>query len=166
MSNIIKKYSTIDYAVLKKLDVSPNELAYLDMIYYLSKAGSDWCYKSLQAIATDLNLGKSTIQSMRDRLLKKELITRNQKGYVKTTEAIHLSYSENRGSVRYSYDQLKNRTKFNTHRTKSEQNRTKSGTKNNNRITIRNKDKKLSTNLKDELKKLKPDTYKKLYGNE
>lgn len=134
MSNITKKYSTIDYSVLKELDVSPNELTYLDMVYYLSKAGSEWCYKSLQATATNLNLGKSTIKSMRDRLIDRELLIRNKDGHVKSTEIVHLSYG-----VRNSHDNNPSRAKNYPYRAKSEQNRAKSNTKNNNRITKNSK---------------------------
>ena len=38
---IRKRFSVIDYAVLKEFDVTPNELAYIDMVYYLSRSGSD-----------------------------------------------------------------------------------------------------------------------------
>jgi len=124
-----KRFSVIDYAVLKEFDVTPNELAYIDMVYYLSRSGSDWCFKSLQATADDLNLGKSTIKSMRDRLIEKNLLLKNIKGHVKTTEFVHIAYG-----VRISHDGISNRAKSDSNRAKSEQNRAKSDTKNNNRI--------------------------------
>lgn len=125
-----KKFSTIDYSVLNELDVTPNEMAYIDMVYYLSKAGNEWCYKSLQAIANDLNLGKSTVKSMRDRLITRVIFIRNDAGYVKTTAVVHESYG-----VRYSHDEDTGRAKSARFRAKSEHNRAKSAPKNNNRYT-------------------------------
>lgn len=104
------------------------------MVYYLSKAGSEWCYKSLQSTADDLNMGKSTVKSMRDRLIDRELLIKNKDGHVKTTEIVHLSYG-----VRNSHDEANDRAKNAQYRAKSEQNRAKSDTKNNNRITKNNR---------------------------
>lgn len=139
---INKKFSTIDYAVIKELDISVAEAAYLDMVYYLSRAGSEWCYKSLQAIADDFNAGKSTIKSMRDRLIEKELLVRSKEGWVKTTEPVHLSYG-----VRKSHDKPSSVRKSShivrkTHATvrKTHKNRAKSNPKiyieSNNKINI------------------------------
>ena len=142
-----KKYSTIDYQVLKELDVSPNELAYIDMVYYLSRSGTEWCYKSLQEIANDLNLSKSTIKNMRDRLLEKEILVRNDIGYVKPTEIVHKSYS---------VQKMHDRANFNPDRAKSARNRAKFDTdrakftpKNNNRITKNNIEKSLAEKYMD-----------------
>lgn len=130
MNPTSKRFSTIDYSVLKELDISPNELAYIDMVYYLSKSGSEWCFKSLQGIADDLNLGKSTIKSMRDRLIEKEIFIRNDIGYVKTTDIVHLSYG-----VRNSHDKVFHSAKNAQYRAKSERNRAKSAPEINNRYT-------------------------------
>lgn len=128
--SVSKKYSTIDYSVLKILDVTPNEMAYIDMVYYLSRSGSEWCFKSLQSVADDLNIGKSTVKSMRDRLIDREILIRNDIGYVMTTELVHNSYG-----VRNSHDSTGNRAKSARNRAKSEQYRAKSAPKNNNRYT-------------------------------
>lgn len=77
------KFAHLQYQVLKDLKLTPSEYWYLDMIYYLSREG--WCYKSLENIASDMNMTKNGIVKLRNRLLDKKLIIKNRKGYVKSS---------------------------------------------------------------------------------
>lgn len=122
-----KRYSTIDYSVLRELDVSVSEMAYIDMVYYLSKAGSEWCYKSLESIAADLNMGKSSIFKMRERLTEKKLLIRGATSQVKTSEIVHESYGVRKVNERSLSEQnvrkVNERSKTNTKNTIESNNR-------------------------------------------
>lgn len=133
------KYSTVDYSVLKKLNISPTECVYLDMVYYLSRDG--WCYKSLGSIAEDMNMVKSSISVIRDRLLDKKLITINPKRQVKTTALFNNTKLDTRGSVQKSNGYAKQAFEYKTNRSKIEQMRSKIGTKNTIEKTKNNKGK-------------------------
>lgn len=77
------KFAHLQYQVLIDLKLTVAEYWYLDMIYYLSREG--WCYKSLENIASDMNMTKNGIVKLRNRLLDKKLIIKNRKGYVKSS---------------------------------------------------------------------------------
>lgn len=77
------KYATLLYEVRKRLDITWIEYVYLDMVYHLSHDG--WCYKTLDNIGEDLGLDRSNVYRMRNRLIHKDLIKKNTRGYTKTT---------------------------------------------------------------------------------
>lgn len=79
-------YATLHYGVRKLLDISIAEYYYLDMVYHLSHNDRGYCYKSLESIAEDMGITKTGVVKLRDRLISRELIKKNIKGYVKTTE--------------------------------------------------------------------------------
>lgn len=81
--------ATLYYNVLKGLDISVAEYMYLDMIYHLSRNSLGYCYKSLDSIASDMNVSKNGVIKMRDRLATRGLVKKNRKGYVCTTEMYH-----------------------------------------------------------------------------
>ena len=85
--NTRPRYATLLYDVIKQLDISIAEYFYLDMVYHLSHSG--WCYKSLDSIAKDMNMAKSGVVKLRDRLIGKKLIKKSVKGHVKTTDAYY-----------------------------------------------------------------------------
>lgn len=76
-------YATLHYDIRQALDISWNEYVFLDMVYKLSYDG--WCYKSLETTASDLGLARRSIVNMRNRLLQKELLRKNGRGYLKVT---------------------------------------------------------------------------------
>lgn len=122
------KYATLLYEVRKKLDISIAEYFYLDMVYHLSHDG--WCYKSLENIGDDMGLSRIGVVKLRDRLIKKGLIKKNIKGHVKTGEAYNLvirvddsAYNKVTKPYNKVYPSVK-----------------QSIPKNNNRITIENRD--------------------------
>lgn len=124
------RFAHLQYAVLKQFKLSPAEYWYLDMIYYLSREG--WCYKSLEHIAEDMNMTKNGIVKLRDRLIDKDLLIKNRKGYVKSSVMYNKVYlTESQPS-----NLVTNRT------TKYNAAVQLSGTKTNNEINIDNKGKK------------------------
>jgi hypothetical protein len=134
-NQIRPRYAQIPYDSLSLFDISPAEYMYLDMVYQLSRDG--WCYKSLANIGKDLNMSKSAIVYMRNRLSEKELIVINKKGYVKTAEIFDRSKLEYSGSVQKMNDiptkPIKKRSNIGTGRSNIEQMRSNIGTKNNNK---------------------------------
>lgn len=127
MENIKPKYATLQYAVLKDLDISINEYFYLDMVWYLSRTG--WCNKSLENIASDMNISKIGVMKLRNRLIDRGFLEKNRKGYVKTTDMYNKVYLTNDGAynkVTKSYNKVYSGGK-------------QSIPKNNNRITENNK---------------------------
>lgn len=122
------KYATLLYEVRKRLDISIAEYFYLDMVYHLSHDG--WCYKSLDNIGDDMGLSRIGVVKLRDRLIKKGLIKKNIKGHVKTGEAYNLvirSDDSAYNKVTKPYNKVYPSVK-------------QSIPKNNNRITIENRD--------------------------
>jgi len=128
------KFCTILYSVRLELDISVAEYVYLDMVYYLSRSG--WCYKSLDAIARDLGLGKSAVYYMRNRLVKRGLLEIDKQKHVRTTDIYHNALAHHPYNVQKLNAQPADRSKSAFGRSKSEQNRSKTTTKNNNRNTI------------------------------
>lgn len=127
MKQQTNRFAHLQYDVLKQFGMSPNEYWYLDMVYQLSRDG--WCYKSLDNIASDMNMTKNGIVKLRDRLIEKGLIIKDRKGKVKTSvmyNKVYLTDSQ-------PYNLVTNRT------TKYNAIVQQSGTKNNNRITIEEK---------------------------
>lgn len=121
-------YATLLYEVRKELNITWVEYVYLDMIYHLSKEG--WCYKSLDSCGNDLGLDRSNVYRMRQRLIKKGLIKKNIRGYVKTTVA----YAK---CIRTNPAVVAKRTNSYAKRNPSV---VKTHTKNNNRITLEEKE--------------------------
>ena len=140
------KFCTVLYSVRAELNISVTEYVYLDMMYYLSRSG--WCYKSLSAIAKDLGLGKSAVYYMRNRLVKKGLIETNSKKHVRTTDTYHEALAHHPFNVQKQNVFSKSRSIMRPERSKSEQNRSKSTPKNNNRNTIDNRELKSSAKEK------------------
>lgn len=118
----IHKYAHLEYEVLHKLEVSIAEYWYLDMVYQLSRDG--WCYKSLDNTAKDMRITKNGVVKMRDRLIKRGLVKKNIKGYVKTTVMYNSVYRLDKKA----YNSVTNRT------TRYNAAVQLSGTKNNNEI--------------------------------
>lgn len=79
----VPKFATLLYEVRRELDITWLEYVYLDMVFYLSHDG--WCYKSLENVAVDLGVDKSSVFRMRKRLISKGLLKKNVRGHVKTT---------------------------------------------------------------------------------
>lgn len=116
-------YATLLYSVIHELDISIAEYFYLDMVYHLSHGG--WCYKSLENIAKDMNMAKSGVVKLRDRLIEKGLIKKSVKGHVKTTDTYHKVIRSDNSTYH----------KVNKPYYKVERSVPLSSTKNNNRIT-------------------------------
>lgn len=121
------KFAHLQYAVLKEFKMSPAEYWYLDMIYYLSRDG--WCYKSLVHIAEDMNMTKTGVVKLRDRLIDKGLVIKNRKGYVKSSGMYNKVYLNEKPA----YNLVTKRT------TKYNNAVQLSGTKNNNENNIDNR---------------------------
>lgn len=85
--NIISRYAKIYYDVPKILNISMTEYILLDMISQLSK--DRWCIKSITNIADDLSMSRNGVQKMKNRLIAKGLIEKNEYGHIRTTEAYH-----------------------------------------------------------------------------
>lgn len=77
------RYATLLYKVLDQLDISIAEYFYLDMIHKLSY--QRWCIKSLERCAEDMHISKRGLIKLRDRLLERELLEKNDKGYLRVT---------------------------------------------------------------------------------
>lgn len=84
---ITPKFTTLLYDIREELGISWNEYVYLDMVHQLSRSG--WCYKSLENVAVDMGMAKSGVVKMRDRLIHKQLVIKNPKGYVKSSVMYH-----------------------------------------------------------------------------
>lgn len=80
-NNITNNYAMLLYSVRKELGISIGEYFYLEMIYHLSHSG--WCYKSLENIADDMGITKMGLMKLRDRLIDRGLVVKNDKGWVK-----------------------------------------------------------------------------------
>ena len=80
-NNITNNYAMLLYSVRKELGISIGEYFYLEMIYHLSHSG--WCYKSLDNIADDMGITKRGLLKLRDRLIDRGLVVKNDKGWVK-----------------------------------------------------------------------------------
>jgi len=130
----VNKYAHLEYEVLHKLEISINEYWLLDMVYQLSRDG--WCYKSLVNIAQDMRITKNGVVKMRDRLVARKLLIKNKKGHLKTGVAYNSVYRLGKNT----YNSVTNRT------TKYNDSVQLSGTKNNNRITIDNRETKSKNN--------------------
>lgn len=82
-------YTTIIHPVRKALNISCNEYIILDQIWRLShteKYGG-WCVASKAKIGEWMDLSPRTVFTAIEVLLKKELITKNERGFLKTTDA-------------------------------------------------------------------------------
>lgn len=117
-------FAHLQYKVLKEFNMSPAEYWYLDMVYYLSRGG--WCYKSLESIASDMNMTKNGIVKLRDRLIDKGLVIKDRKGRVKSSVMYNKVYLTDKST----YNLVTNRT------TKYNDAVQLSGTKNNNENNI------------------------------
>ena len=121
-------YATLLYEVRKQLDISWLEYVYLDMVYHLSKDG--WCYKSIDNSALDMGISRVGLIKMRKRLIDKKLLVKNIKGYVKTSVIVNKVYRNDPEAVN-----LVTKPVNKVYSTGKQ-----SLPKNNNRITIYNKD--------------------------
>lgn len=102
------RFATLQYEVLKELDITVAEYFYLDMVYYLSRDG--WCYKSLESIADDMNMSKPGIVRLRDRLIEKGLINKDRKGRVRSSVMYNKVFlQENRSTTKL----VQRNTKYN-----------------------------------------------------
>lgn len=130
MKDSIPKYATLLYDVRKTLDISIAEYFYLDMVWHLSHSG--WCYKSLESVAEDMGISKNGVIKMRDRLIKRGLLKKSVKGYVKTTEMYHkvVQHEKNDEKLYHKVDKMYHKVVRSV---------PLSSTKNNNRITKNNK---------------------------
>lgn len=84
MSGETPRYATLLYEVRRLLNVSFTEYVYLDMVHKLSY--DRWCNKSLEHTGEDLGITKRAVINMRDRLIDRGLLKRNDKGGLKVTE--------------------------------------------------------------------------------
>lgn len=82
-------YTTILHEIRKKFSLSMNEYGVMDTIYRLSvhpksdKPG--WCYMSKPKMAKFFDIGRRTTFRIIDELIKKHLVVKNSKGYLKPT---------------------------------------------------------------------------------
>ena len=120
------RFATLQYSVLEILDISISEYFYLDMVYHLSR--DSWCYKSLDSVAADMRITKNGVFKMRERLIHRKLLLKDEKGRVRTSVTYNSVYLE--GSERY--------TKYNARDTKYNAGVQLSITKNNNRTKEEN----------------------------
>lgn len=137
MKQTVNKYAHLEYEVLHTLDISIPEYWLLDMVYQLSRDG--WCYKSLQSIADDMKMSKRGIIKMRNRLIERGLLKKNIKGHLKTEVAynsVHRLDAKTYTSIKKTVN-LVPESVNSVHRSGE-----LSATKNNNRITIDNRNEK------------------------
>jgi len=84
MSGETPRYATLLYEVRRVLDVSFTEYVYLDMVHKLSY--DRWCNKSLENCADDLGITKRGMLKMKNRLIERGLLKKNDDGYLKVTD--------------------------------------------------------------------------------
>lgn len=72
-------FATLQYAVLRKLEIKPAEYMLLDMVYHLS-AKHGYCYKTTYSIAHDMGLTFNAVKAMINRLLDRGLLIRSAAG--------------------------------------------------------------------------------------
>lgn len=133
-NNVRPRYCTVLYDLMQRLQVSIVEYVYLDMVFQLSRRG--YCFKSLQSIADDLGMSKAGMHDVKRRMLAAGWIEENRQKHVRTTADYDKLQLDLWTFVRNSYDE---RSISTTRRSNIERNRSISVPKNNNRITIENK---------------------------
>lgn len=81
-------YTTIIHPIRKAFNLSLHEYCVLDSVYLLSHNNKfgNWCIMSKKNIAEELDLSERTVFVILKTLIKKELIERSEKGYVRTTD--------------------------------------------------------------------------------
>lgn len=77
-------YATLFYDAREKLNISIAEYFYLDMIHKLSY--NRWCIKSLENCAYDMGISKRGLMKMRDRLIDRGYLQKNDSGGLKVTQ--------------------------------------------------------------------------------
>jgi len=81
-----KLFGTLYYEVLTILDLTIPEYLYLDMVHQLSQK-YQWCFKSLDNIASHMNMHRNGVAKIRDRLVSRGLLEKGDKNNrVKTTD--------------------------------------------------------------------------------
>lgn len=82
-------YTTILHEVRKKFGLTMNEYGVMDTIYRLSvhpkSSRPGWCYMSKPKMAEFFDIGRRTTFRIIDELIKKHLVVKNSKGYLKPT---------------------------------------------------------------------------------
>lgn len=104
-ADTVPLYATLLYEVRKELDISIAEYFFLDMVHKLSY--QRWCSKSIQKCADDMGITKKGLILMRTRLINKELLEKNEQGFLRVTQKyievavnkVHRSESEQTKSV-------------------------------------------------------------------
>ena len=75
-----KLFGTLYYEVLTILDLTIPEYLYLDMVHQLSQK-YQWCFKSLDNIASHMNMHRNGVAKIRDRLVSRGLLEKGDKKY-------------------------------------------------------------------------------------
>lgn len=83
-------YTTINHDARKKLGLSMNEYAVVDLIYHLSNnpknENNGWCYASKSVMADMLDIARQNIHNIIKRLLDKKLVEKHKETkYLRTT---------------------------------------------------------------------------------
>lgn len=81
-------FTNIIHPLRKAFNLSMNEYAVLDSIYFLShnnKYGG-WCIASKETIANELDLGERTVFAAIEKAVIKGLVEKGEKGYLRTTD--------------------------------------------------------------------------------
>lgn len=126
-------YATLFYEARSALQITWNEYMYLDMVQKLH-IHQKWCTKSLENCAGDLGLTKRGVSKMKERLLSKGLLEKNIKGHLRVTKKytevavnkVHQQHVQPVNSVPKSVNFVPSAGEL-------------SSTKNNNRITLDNR---------------------------
>ena len=92
------RFTVIHHAVMIQLDITANEYLVLDTVYHLS-AKHGYCYKSMRAMATDLNITTMGISKIVNRLESRGLLQRSAAGLMCGAAYVNVAYLEPSPSV-------------------------------------------------------------------
>ena len=82
---------SVSLEVLQEYDLSFFEAGILERVRYFSEydeTGSGWCYVGKERLAKEFNVSRQSIIAVVDRLAKKGLFTKNQKGWIKVNKGV------------------------------------------------------------------------------
>jgi biotin operon repressor len=86
-----KQFVSVSLEVLQEYNLSFFEAGILERVRYFSEydeSGSGWCYVSKERLAKEFNVSRQSIIAVVDRLVKKGLFTKNQKGWIKINKGV------------------------------------------------------------------------------
>ena len=83
-------YIIVDFKIKKKLNVSANEYIFLKIVHHyqsnLNSKHPGWCYAGQKRLGEPLEIGVKAIRSMSQRLIKKNLLEKDNRAFLRTTK--------------------------------------------------------------------------------